>query len=102
MIKAAEDDPQLRIAYKEFPILGPNSTFAATAALAANKQGKYVAFHKALYEVHGAVDPGKVKEVAIAVGLDMDRLNAVIAESHFPAAVSQHIPQAEILPLNSA
>ncbi len=44
MTKAEEADPQLRIAYKEFPILGPNSTFAAKAALAANKQGKYVAF----------------------------------------------------------
>ncbi len=69
MIKAAEDDPQLRIAYKEFPILGPNSTFAAKAALAANKQGKYVAFHRALYQVRGAVDAGKVKQVAAAVGL---------------------------------
>src|SRR5258708_17677289 len=77
--KAEETDPQLRIAYKEFPILGPNSTFAAKAALAANKQGKYVAFHRALYQVRGAVDPGKVKEVATAVGPDIGRLNPDIA-----------------------
>jgi protein-disulfide isomerase len=53
MAKAEEADPQLRIAYKEFPILGPNSTYAAKAALAANKQGKYVAFHRGLYGVRG-------------------------------------------------
>ncbi len=58
--KAEESDPKLRVAYKEFPILGPNSIVAAKAALAANKQGKYVAFHRALGEVHGAVDSGKV------------------------------------------
>ncbi len=73
MAKAEEADPQLRIAYKEFAILGPNSTFAAKAALGANKQGKYVAFHRGLYGVRGAVDAGKVREVAAAVGLDMDR-----------------------------
>jgi len=100
MTKAEEADPQLRIAYKEFPILGPNSTFAATAALAANKQGKYVAFHKALYEVHGAVDPGKVKEVAIAVGLDMDRLNADMADPAIRAAIAKNLALAEALRIN--
>ncbi|MEP6567368.1 MAG: DsbA family protein, partial [Mesorhizobium sp.] len=35
MAQAAADDPQLRIVYKEFPILGPDSVFAAKAALAA-------------------------------------------------------------------
>src|SRR5216684_993759 len=100
MTKAEEADPQLRIAYKEFPILGPNSTFAAKAALAANKQGKYVAFHKALYEVHGAVDPGKVKEVAIAVGLDMDRLNADMADPAIRAVIAKNLALAEALRIN--
>src|SRR5712691_2219883 len=49
MLDAESADPRLRIVYKEFPILGPNSTFAAKAALAAHKQGKYVAVHKALF-----------------------------------------------------
>jgi protein-disulfide isomerase len=38
MAKAEAADPQLRIVYKEFPILGKRSVFAAKAALAANKQ----------------------------------------------------------------
>ena len=38
--KAGAADPELRIVYKEFPILGAGSVFAAKAALAANKQGK--------------------------------------------------------------
>src|SRR5260370_2217261 len=44
MIKAEEAEPQLRIAYKEFPILGPNSTFAARAALSADKHDKTATF----------------------------------------------------------
>ena len=40
----AEND-DLRLVYKEFPILGPESTAAAHAALAARNQGNYEAFH---------------------------------------------------------
>jgi protein-disulfide isomerase len=76
MTETEAADPQLRIVYKELPILGPNSVFAAKAALAANKQGKYVAFHRALYQIRGAVEQGKVLEVAAAVGLDIDRMKA--------------------------
>src|SRR3546814_2397253 len=46
--EAEAADPQLRIVYKEFPILGPGSVFAAKAALAAHRQGLYFAFHEAL------------------------------------------------------
>src|SRR5216684_2530509 len=100
MTKAEEDDPQLRIAYKEFPILGPNSTFAAKAALAANKQGKYVAFHRALYQVRGAVDAGKVRQVAAAVGLDVDRLIADMADPAIQAAIDRNLALAQALRIN--
>jgi protein-disulfide isomerase len=74
MAEAEAADPQLRIVYKEFPILGPNSVFAAKAALAANQQGKYLAFHRALYQLRGPIDEGKVFEAAATVGLDIDRM----------------------------
>jgi protein-disulfide isomerase len=98
--KAEESDPKLRVAYKEFPILGPNSIVAAKAALAANKQGKYVAFHRALYEVYGAVDSGKVKEVAAAVGLDMDRLNADMKDPAIEALIAKNFALAQALRIN--
>jgi len=74
--QAEAADPQLRIVYKEFPILGPGSVFAAKAALAANMQGKYEAFHRALYQVRGHVDEARVLEVAGTVGIDVDRMKA--------------------------
>jgi protein-disulfide isomerase len=48
VLETEKADPKLRIVFKEFPILGASSVFAAKAALAANRQGRYVAFHKAL------------------------------------------------------
>ena len=72
--QAEAADPQLRIVYKEFPILGPGSVFAAKAALAANRQGKYEAFHRALYQVRGHVGEATVLEVAKSIGLDVGRM----------------------------
>src|SRR6266545_7326669 len=82
MMQAETADPQLRVVYKEFPILGANSTFAAKIALAAHKQGKYLALHHALMKVRGTVDEAKVLEAATAAGLDVDRLKA---EAEAPA-----------------
>jgi protein-disulfide isomerase len=76
LARAEAADSQLRIVYKEFPILGRDSLFAAKAALAANKQGKYVAFHRGLYQARGHVDAAKVLEVAGTVGVDVQRMQA--------------------------
>ena len=69
----AEND-DLRLVYKEFPILGPESAEAAQAALAARAQGLYEPFHWALLGVEGALDFETVMEVARSVGLDSERL----------------------------
>jgi protein-disulfide isomerase len=100
MAKAEAADPQLRIVYKEFPILGQGSVFAAKAALAANKQGKYVAFHRALYQVRGQVDEAKVIEVAASVGLDVSRLKADMRDTRIEAALEKNLKLAQTLQIN--
>lgn len=47
------NDPQVRVVYREYPVLGPESVLAARWALAAAQQGKYPAFHDALYAAGG-------------------------------------------------
>ncbi len=73
-------DPSLRLVYKEFPILGPDSEIAARAALAAKRQGKYEAFHDALMQAKDKVTEAKVFEVAAASGLDLTRLKQDMAD----------------------
>jgi protein-disulfide isomerase len=97
MMQAESGDPKLRVVYKEFPILGPNSTLAAKAAIAAHKQGKYVVFHRALYQVHGTVDPSKVTEVAATVGLDVDRLKADMADPSIATLIEKNLALARVL-----
>ena len=45
-----KEDTGLRVVYREFPILGPDSVAAARASLAASKTGKFTIFHDALYD----------------------------------------------------
>ena len=67
-------DPRLRVVYKEFPVLGPDSFRAAQAALAARNQGYYQAFHEALMRADGPLTDDVLMSVARSVGLDTDRL----------------------------
>jgi protein-disulfide isomerase len=70
------DNSQLRVIFKEFPILGPESEFAARAALAAQKQGKYMEFHRELMGLSSKATPTAVEETARKAGLNIDRLLA--------------------------
>jgi protein-disulfide isomerase len=72
--KLAAADPGLRLVYKEFPILGPVSVTAAHAALAAERQGKYEAFHRAMMAARGNITDATVYAVAKSVGLDLAQL----------------------------
>ncbi len=72
--KVMGEDVNLRVVFKEYPIFGGGSQIAARAALAAEKQGKYFAFHKALLEVDSRVTESTVFRKAKEVGLDIERL----------------------------
>jgi protein-disulfide isomerase len=69
-----KEDQKLRFLYKEMPVLGPQSVTAAHAALAAQRQGKYEAFHNAMMATKGQITDETVYKVAGSVGLDVDRL----------------------------
>jgi protein-disulfide isomerase len=73
--KVRADEADVRIIYKEFPILGPASVFAARAAIAARRQGdKYLAFHNAMMALKGGLDEDRVLATAGEAGLDVARL----------------------------
>jgi len=100
MIKLEEDDPKLRIVYKEFPILGPNSTFAAKAALAADRQGKYLEFHRALMKSRSTVNEKSVLRTAVGLGLNIEQLKKDIAAPEIAAALERNIALAGALRIN--
>lgn len=100
MIEAEEGDSQLRIVYKEFPILGPNSMFAAKAALAARKQNLYPQFHKAMMLSSGTADEAQVVAVADEIGLDIEQLRSDMQDPAIDAEIERNLALARALRIN--
>ncbi len=72
--KLIADDGNIKVVMKELPVLGPNSEYAAKAALAAQKQGKYDLFHAQMMNKSSRLSKEGVHDAAKAVGLDLDQL----------------------------
>jgi protein-disulfide isomerase len=70
------EDPQVRLVYKELPILGEESMIAARAALAARGQGKYVEAHDRLMAETGPLTQDTIVTMLKTIGVDGDRLAA--------------------------
>jgi len=67
-------DPKIGIVYKEWPILGPVSQYAAAAALAAGWQGKYLAAHDALIAAPRLAANAQVDALLQKAGVDLSAL----------------------------
>ena len=86
------DSGRVRVEWHDFAYLGPESVLGARAARAAGRQGKFWAFHDALYrnqppENSGAVTDASLAATAKALGLDMARFERDYADPAIAAAV---------------
>ncbi|UCH73227.1 MAG: DsbA family protein [Rhodospirillales bacterium] len=95
-----KEDPNLRVVWKEFPILGPVSRYAATAAMAADRQGKYSEFHNAVMGGGRLVSQDQVLAIAERIGLDMERLRQDMADPAIEAYLDETIELAGALGIN--
>lgn len=95
-------DKNVRMVFKEFPILGPDSVIAARTALAVWKiaPAKYLPFHLALMESRGELSEGRVLEIAKKVGLDPEKLEAAKADPEIDAAIERNHELARTLQIN--
>ena len=67
-------DGRIRVIYKEWPILGESSQLAARAALAAARQGGYVAFHEKLMQSRFIPTIGYIEDLSSRLGINHPRL----------------------------
>ncbi len=68
-----EKDKNIRVVFKEFPILGPSSEVASKWALAAQKQKKYYEFHAAMMNNKEQITDELLEKVAKGVGMDVSK-----------------------------
>lgn len=84
-----KSDPGLRIVWKELPVLGPVSRIAARASMAAERQGRYLDFHKAVMGAGGKLTEGSVMGIAKRIGLDVERLRRDMADPAIDAYLDE-------------
>jgi protein-disulfide isomerase len=83
-------DPNLRVVFKELPILSPESNLAAKAALAAEAQGKYLPFHEALMASDSSLSMPDILQLATALKLDTAKLQADMNKPEIQAAIQKN------------
>lgn len=67
-------DPQLRVVFREWPVFGEDSEYAARASLASLQQGRYWQMHTAMFRTRGRIGRQAAMRAASEVGLDIARL----------------------------
>lgn len=74
LLNLVNKDKRIRLVYKEFPVLGAASTYAAKASMAAMNQDKFMEFHLALMETKGKLTEPRIDLIAKDVGINLKKL----------------------------
>ncbi len=89
-----KNNPDLRVIYKDYPIFGTASVYAAKAAMAANEQGQYLLMRAGIFnidKIEGKLTPKDVDTVAKRLNLDLERyhqaVNGDAVHTHLMATV---------------
>ncbi len=89
---------KLRVAYKNWPLpMHKNAKLAAKAALAADEQGKFWAYHDALLANQRDLERPALERLARELGLRADRFAAALDSDRVEARVAADLAEAERL-----
>lgn len=66
-----EEMPDLKVVYRDLPVLGPDSVIAARASLAAAEAGKFQTFHDMLFAL-GGPNQANIEAALSEVGLEIE------------------------------
>jgi protein-disulfide isomerase len=90
LAELVKDDPNLRIVFRDYPVLTEESGTAARWSIAAAKAGKFEAFHQALY-ARGPVSDSTIVAAAKASGLDPAKLRAAAADPSVDQEIAKNL-----------
>ncbi|WP_026791692.1 DsbA family protein [Pleomorphomonas oryzae] len=102
LARAVRDDGNIRLVYKDWPILTQASVYGARMALAAHYQGAYERAHHALMSIdRRGVSQDDMEKALAAAGVDMTRLAADLEanKKDITALLARNMDQADALGL---
>lgn len=99
--RLVREDKRLKVVFRELPIISPQSRDAAIMALAAARQGKYDAFHHAMFAA-SSLDPSAIAAAAEKAGVVTDgSADATANEALFQRELDSNLAIATQLQLNA-
>nr|WP_231848700.1 DsbA family protein [Sphingobium sp. SYK-6] len=96
LARLLKENPDLRIVYRELPVITQDSVGAAKVSLLAAEEGRFPAFHQAMYAA-GNVQPDSVVKAAGKAGIDAAKARAAIRDDGGDEAIMQNIRLAQAL-----
>jgi protein-disulfide isomerase len=99
--KLLDENRNLRVVFKELPILGDESVLAAKASLASYRQGAYLKFHEALMSQSGHLTSETVTGIAGQLGLDLQKFNEDMKSAEISATIESNRKLAESLQIEA-
>ncbi len=101
LARLVREDGQIRLVYKDWPVIAETSVYAAQLALAAAYQGAYAKAHDALMATKGRLGREQITAALKGAGIDMARLEADVNgnAAKITALLRRNMAQAESLGL---
>jgi len=82
----------VKLVVKNFPLSSHKfAQKAATAALAANVQGKFWEFHSQLFKNYNVINDTKIQDIAKELGLDMEKFNKDMQSPAIKTLISRDV-----------
>jgi len=102
LVEKYVEEGLLRIEWRDFPYLGPESTTAAQGGRAAAEQGEFWAYHEAMYADQlppnsGNLDEDYLAGVAEKIGLDVEEFRADLASQDARDGVARDFQEGQAI-----
>jgi protein-disulfide isomerase len=84
----------VKLVFKNFPLpMHPFARKAATAALAAHRQGKFSEFHRKLFESQNRLNDETIQNIAKDLKLDLDAFNRDMNDPAIQSIISRDMKE---------
>lgn len=99
VMRLLEEDGNIALILKDFPVLGPDSAMASAAAMAARMEDpeRYEAFHEAMMTHRGQLDEAAIFGLAAQAGFDEAALRLAMASPEIEARIRANYQLAQAL-----
>lgn len=89
--RLAQEDKNLRIVFRDFPVLSPASEEAAMASLSAAQQNRYMRFHDAMFEGSGRITRERTVATVRQAGLNEARTAKDLTAASLKAEIKKNL-----------